>query len=229
MNEEVIKYLESNSNNDTKEFNSIVIPGGYYPMIGVRIPIIRKYAKELSKKYDLDYLLDNIKNEYYETVLLKGILIGNYKKLTLEELTKYIDYYLPLIKDWSLCDSFVVSLKITKKYKNELFKYINKCLNSKKEYHIRFGLVMLLNYYIDDEYIDKIYEIVDSVTMDEYYVKMANAWLISYLFIDYFDKTIDYYKRSNIDKWTYNKGIQKSIESYRLDNEKKDILRSIRK
>ena len=197
--------------------------------IGVRIPILRKYAKELSKKYKLDFLIKNIDEEYYEELLFKAILIGEYPKLEWTELEKYIRYYVPKIYDWSLCDTFCSGLKITKKYPKEVWKLIEEYLTSKDEFEVRFGLVMILNYYINDEYIEKIYKIINEVTLDKYYVKMANAWLISYCVIKEYDKTIEFLKNDcKVDDWTYKKGIQKSIESYRVSEEHKNELRNLR-
>ncbi|MBQ9314802.1 MAG: DNA alkylation repair protein [Clostridia bacterium] len=200
------------------------------PIIGVRLPKLREYAKSLSKKDTLEFLLENIKEDYYEEILLKGILIGLYPKLSFEEVKKYIQYYVPKIRNWALCDSFCSSLKITKKYKSEIWKTIEGYLKSSKEFDVRFALVMILNYYIEDEYIKDIFKIINHVTVDEYYTKMANAWLISYCFIKYYDETLEFYQNNcQIDTWTYHKGIQKAIESYRLTKEQKDELKKLRK
>lgn len=200
-----------------------------YKSIGVRIPIIRDYAKNLSKKYDLDYLIKSIDEEYYEEILLKGFIIGNYQNLSYDELVFYINNHLPKIKDWSMTDTFVTSLKITKKYRDELWNYLLEKLHSKKEFDVRFSLVMILNYYISDEYRDKIYDVIKSVQLDDYYVKMANAWLLSYMFINYFDDTINFIKKNNLDHWTARKGITKAIESFKISDENKIILKKIRK
>lgn len=226
--QEVKEFLLKNKDPKYKDFSLELNIYHNYKSIGVRIPVIRDYAKSLSKEYELDYLINNIEEEYYEEILLKGFIIGNYKNLTYEELIKYIDNHLPKIKDWSMCDTFVASLKITKKYKDELWEYINTKLNSTNEFDVRFSLVMLLNYYICDDYKDKIYEVIKSVKLDVYYVKMANAWLLSYMFINYFDDTIKYINNNKIDSWTLRKGITKSIESFKISDDKKIILKKIR-
>lgn len=227
--QEVKEYLLSKKDSKYYDFSLELNIYHKYKSIGVRIPIIRDYAKKLSKEYSLDYLIKNIDEEYYEEILLKGFIIGNYKDLTYDELVSYIDNHLPKIKDWSMCDTFVASLKITKKYLDKLWKYLNKKLNSKKEFDVRFSLVMLLNYYINDDYKDKIYEVIKSVKNEEYYVKMANAWLLSYMFINYYDDTINFIKKNKIDSWTLRKGITKAIESFKISVENKKILAKIRK
>ena len=225
---EVKEYLLNNRDLKYKDFSLELNIYHNYKSIGVRIPVIRDYAKHLAKQYSLDYLISNIDEEYYEEILLKGFIIGSYKNLTYDELIYYIDNHLPKIKDWSMCDTFVASLKITKKYQKELWKYINSKLKSKKEFDVRFSLVMLLNYYINDDYKDKIYEIIKNVKLEDYYVKMGNAWLLSYMFINYFDDTINYIKNNKIDSWTLRKGITKAIESYKISDDNKKILAKIR-
>jgi 3-methyladenine DNA glycosylase AlkD len=225
---EVKDYLIKNRDPKYKDFSLELNLYHKYKSIGVRIPVIRSLAKDLSKKYSLDYLINNIDEEYYEEILLKGFIIGNYKNLTYDELIKHIDNHLPKVSDWSMCDTFVASLKITNKYKNELWKYLNNKLKSKNEYGVRFALVMILNYYIEEKYKDDIYKIIESVKLNTYYVKMANAWLLSYMIIEYFDESINFIKNTKMDSWTISKGITKAIESRRITELNKDKLRELR-
>ncbi len=198
--------------------------------LGIRIPMLRNFAKDLLEKYELDYLLENIEENYYEEVMLKGMLITLKKDLSWQQLENHIIYYVPKITDWALCDIFCSGLKLSKKYLNEIWSLIKKYLKSNKEFEVRFALVMILNYFLLDEYIDEVFEIIDDVRPDKYYVKMANAWLISYCAIKYFDKTYKFLKEdSNLDVWTHNKGIQKSTESLRLTKEQKEKLRGLKR
>ena len=229
ISKEVNDYLISLSDKEYLDFTIKLNAKTDLKQLGVRIPLLRKYAKELSKKYELDYLYNNINENYYEEVMLKGFLIGEYKKLEFNELKKYILDFVPKINDWAICDTFCSSLKITKKYKEEVFELIEYFLKTNKEFQIRFSLVMLLHYYIEDEYIDRIYKIIKSVNNEEYYVKMANAWLLSFCMINYYDKTYEFLKKNELDLFTHNKAIQKSIESYRLTNKQKDELRNLKR
>ncbi len=198
--------------------------------LGIRIPVLRNFAKDLIKEYELDYLLDNINENYYEEVMLKGMLIALKKDLSWDQLERYILYYVPKITDWALCDTFCSGLKISKKYLEKLWEMIKKYLKSNEEFEVRFTLVMILNYFLIDEYIDEVFEIINKVKLDKYYVKMANAWLISYCAIKYFDMTYKFLKEeSKLDVWTHNKSIQKSIESYRLTKEQKEMLRRLKR
>ena len=225
---EVKEYLLNNSDSTYRDFSENLNICIGYRSIGVRIPVLRDYAKYLSKNYSLEYLIKNIDEEYYEEILLKGFIIGNYSKLTYDELIFYIDNHLPKIRDWSMCDTFVASLKITKRYLNELWDYLIKKLDSNEEFIVRFSLVMLLNYYIKDEYKNKIYTVIKNIKNDKYYVKMANAWLLSYMFINYFDDTIKFINQNKLDNWTIRKGITKAIESHKITDDKKRILVKIR-
>ena len=231
MNFEVVvknKLLEHADEKYIEFTKSLAVGNEESKRIGVRIPILRKYAKELSKNYDLDFLIQNIDEEYYEELLLKAILIGEYSKLSWDELEKFIRYYVPKIYDWSLCDTFCSGLKITKKYYKEVWKLILEYLNSNREFEVRFALVMILNYYINDEYIEQIFEIINRVDLDKYYVKMANAWLISYCVIKQYGKTFDFLKNDcKVDEWTYKKGIQKSLESFRVSEANKAELKKL--
>ena len=224
---EVKEYLLSNKDIKYKDFSQDLNISKEYKSIGVRIPLIREYAKKLAKEYSIDYLINNIDEEYYEEILLKGFIIGNYRNLTYDELTNYLDNHLEKIIDWSMCDTFVASLKITKKYLDELWPYLLNKLKSNKEFTVRFAIVMILNYYINDDYKDKVYKVILSIKNDDYYVKMATAWLISYMFINYFDDTIKFISNNKIDSWILKKGLTKSTESLRLNSDQKKILGKI--
>ncbi len=197
-------------------------------IIGVRVPVLRNYAKELSKKYEIEKLLKQIDNEYYEEIMLQGMLIGLIND-NIENIQNKIKEFVPKIDNWAVCDVFCAGLKITKKYKKEMWQFLQRYLKSSKEFEIRFGIVMILDYYIDEEYLEKDFEIFDSITSKKYYVQMAVAWAISIACIKFYDRTIKYLKESKIDKFTYNKAIQKSIESYRITDKQKEELRKMKK
>ena len=226
--QEVKDFIEKHKDQRYLDFSEGLKTVSKKKRFGVRIPILRDYAKKLSNEYSLEYLMNNIMEDYYEEVMLKGFIIGNYNQLSFEEFAKYLDYFIPKITDWSICDTFVASLKITKKYHSEIWKYLKNKLDSNDEYTIRFCLVMIINYYISDDYKSDIYKIIDNINLDKYYVKMANAWLISYMLMSYFDESIKFITESNIDNFTKRKGITKAIESYRLNDEQKRVLRKIR-
>ncbi|MDD3054060.1 MAG: DNA alkylation repair protein, partial [Endomicrobiaceae bacterium] len=127
------------------------------------------------------------------------------------------------------CDIFCGELKITVKNEDIIWNFIQKYLKSKKEFELRFAIVIILGYYLTDEYILKVFPIFDRIKHDGYYVKMAVAWAISNAFIKYPKETMQYLKKSSLDDWTYNKALQKITESFRVDKKTKEIIRSMKR
>lgn len=227
MEQEIREKLFELADTKYKEFHSKLCPSTEN-IIGVRVPILRNYAKELSKKYEIGELLKQIGNKYYEEIMLQGMLIGlNKDDFTVIE--KQIKQFVPKINNWAVCDVFCSGLKITKKYKDKMWNLIHEYLSSNKEFEIRFGVVMILDYYIEKEYLESIFEIFDNITSTDYYVQMAVAWAISIALIKFYEDTVKYLRTANLDDFTYNKAIQKAIESYRISDEKKLFLKGIKK
>lgn len=205
-----------------KNFHSGLCPG-VNNIIGIRIPVLRDYAKKIKGQVDIS----SISNDYYEEVMLKGMLIGLEKKLDFEKISNFI----PLINNWAVCDTFCAGLKQIKNNKEKMWDFIQNYINSKKEFEVRFAVVTILDFYIDEQYIDRVLELLKTVKHEGYYAKMAVAWAYSFCFIKFFEKTkneFESFDKNNIDKFIYNKSIQKSIESYRLTNEQKNILKSMK-
>lgn len=227
MKQKIKKELKSLADEKYKEFHSGLCPGTEN-IIGIRVPVLRNYAKKLAKEYDIKYLLGNIDDEYYEEIMLQGMLIGLEKDKNIKNILNDMEKFIPKIDNWAICDVFCAGLKFTKKYMNELWEFIQKYLNSDKEFENRFAIVMILDYYITEEYLEKIFEIFDNIKSEKYYVQMAVAWAISICLIKYYERTINYLKTAKIDKFTYNKGIQKALESYRITDERKKELRKMK-
>lgn len=227
MKHQIKEKLFELAEQEYKKFHSGLCPGTSN-IIGVRVPVLRKYAKELAKEYEIKELLKQIDNQYYEEIMLQGMLIGLAKE-DLKTTQKQIKEFVPKIDNWAICDTFCAGLKVTKKYKKEMWNFIQSYLKSDKEFEIRFGVVMILDYYIEEDYLEKDFEIFDSITNQDYYVQMAVAWAISICFIKFYDKTIKYLENANLDKFTYNKALQKAIESYRITQEKKILLKNMKR
>ena len=209
-----------------KEFHSGLCPN-IDNIIGVRVPDLRKMAKEIAIQ-DYEKFLLQAQDDYYEELLLQGLVIG-YAKISIEDTFKYLKKFVPKINSWAVCDTTCSNLKITKKYMNEVWEFLEQYINSKNEYEIRFALVMYLNYFLTDDYIDKILRKIDKIKNEEYYVQMAIAWLISYAYIKQKEKTEKYLLDNNLDKFTLNKSIQKICESYRVSVEDKEKLKKLKK
>ena len=225
---DIEKTLYSLQDKKYQEFQKGLCPG-VVNIIGVRIPELRKLAKELLKNYSSKELLENINDNYYEELMLQGMVIGGAKE-DINTILKYVKEFVPKIDNWAVCDTFCTSLKITKKYKKEMWKFIQEYLKSDKEFELRFAIVMILGYFIDEEYLEKDFKIFNNIKSDKYYVKMALAWAISICVIKYYDRTVKYLEKEAIlDDFTYNKAIQKARESYRLSKEQKDFLNTLKK
>lgn len=218
------RYLFSKQDKKYVEFISSLCNTCKKPMIGVRLPILREYAKQLAKQ-DKEV---TFKDEYFDEIMLHGFYIA-YRKTDFITKCKQIDEFVPLIDNWSVCDSFASTLKFIDKNRDEYYPKINKYLKSKKEFYQRFGLVVLQDHYVNDEYLDEIFRILMSVKYNGYYSLMAGAWLLSWCFIFDFKKTLDFVKHNSLDEFVYKKGIQKSLDSYRVSDSDKQTLRKLLK
>lgn len=196
-------------------------------ILGVRLPILRKLAKQIANGNWQEYM-KSVQNEYYEEVMLQGMVIG-YVKADIEELLSYVREFIPKIDNWAVCDSFCGGLKFTKTNRPRVWNFIQPYLSSTKEFEVRFGIVMLLDFYVDEVYIDRVLEMLDGVNHDGYYVKMAIAWAISICYIKFPEITTKYLKNNKLDDFTYNKALQKIIESLRVDKETKRIIRNMKR
>ncbi|NFN18520.1 DNA alkylation repair protein [Clostridium botulinum] len=227
MNNQYIKEkIFELSDSKYKEFHSKLCPNTNN-IVGVRVPILRNLAKEIAKGNWIDYL-SQPENEYYEEIMLQGMVIG-LAKMDIYERIKYIEEFVPKIYNWGICDTFCAGLKCFKSNKEKGLKLLNTYLDSQKEFELRFAIVLLLDFYIVDEYIDRVIEILDNIHHDGYYVKMAVAWAISICYIKYPEKTKTYLKDNKLDDFTYNKALQKITESYRVDKDEKIIIRNMKR
>ena len=189
-------------------------------IIGIRIPILRKFAKDNKEKINLNEIHCN----YYEEIMLRGMLIGMQKNLDLEEIKRFIS----LIDNWAVCDTFCTGLKQVKNNKGEFLKFIKPYLKSSKEFEVRFAVVILLDYYIEDNYIDFILNELSKIDSEKYYINMAIAWCYAECFVKYYEKTLEFFKEVELNKFVRNKSIQKATESYRLTNVQKEVLRKLK-
>lgn len=189
--------------------------------LGVRLPILRDIAKRVAKENA------SFEIKYYEEKLIYGMAIG-YSKLSIDEYIERLKAFVPMIDSWGVCDSVCSTLKFTKKYQAQMLDYIKEYLNG-TEYEVRFMLVLLMDYYLDDEYIDEVLDICQKIDREEYYIKMAQAWLIATALAKHYDKTIKLIENNCLSDWVHNKSIQKARESFRITPEQKEYLKSLKK
>jgi len=219
---EFSKYLLTLADTKFRDFSTKIIVDN--SLIGIRTPILKNIAKSIFKGNYKEFL-KVCKPTNYEEKLIYGLIIGNIKEFN-KETIKYINKYSKMINNWALCDLFCSNLKFVKNNKKEVFKYILDNINSNNLWIRRLCFVLLLDYYIESEYIDIIFELCDTYNTNDYYVEMSVAWLISICYIKEKDKTIKYLDNNKLNDFTYNKTIQKIIESKRVTKEEKNILRN---
>ena len=222
----IIDKLLENQDLQYKDFSSKLIPNiDKNKVIGVRVPIIRKIAKEIK---DFDYIeefLKELPHQYQEENILHGIVLSlKYKDIDilLDKLDKFLEY----VDNWAITD--IISPKLFKKYPDKVYEHIKIWISSEHEYVIRFGVVSLLQFYLDENFRKEELELVKSINSDYFYVKMAIAWFYSFALIKQYDDTIKYFEDKVLDKWIHNKSIQKAIESYRINDNIKEYLRELR-
>lgn len=209
-----------------RDFHSSLIPTvSKDTIIGVRVPAMRKLAKEIAKTGAAMEFMSDLPHEYYEENTLHGILIGQVAKTPAEALD-YIDKFLPYVDNWATCDS--MPPKIFKKDLGLVRKTVLPWLKSDETYRVRFAIVTMLTSLLDDEFETTDLELIAAIDSDEYYIKMAVAWYFSFALIKQYDDTIGLIESKKLDKWIQNKSIQKAVESYRIAKERKDYLRSLK-
>ena len=209
-----------------KEFHGKLIMSN--ELIGVRTPELKRIAKIIARSNYEEFFKEN-KHELYEENLVHGLVLG-YLKLGFNELKQLVDEFIPYIDNWAVCDMTVTNLKVYKKNKTKdiVFNEIKSYISNNNPWINRFGYVLLLEYFIEEKYIDEIFELSENY-QDEYYVKMAIAWLISMCYIKHKGRTLTFLKKHKLDVWTHNKSIQKIIESSRVSDEDKIMLRGLKR
>ncbi len=209
-----------------REFHKSLVPG-VENIIGVRLPNIRGIAKKYSNTNEGFDFIGSLPHTYYDENMTHGLIIGFLKRDRVE-IRSYIDKFLPYVDNWAVCDSFVSCLKTFFKNREFAFEFLEKQLGTDEVYRIRFALVSFLNYYMDDEYIDRVLDYTVSVKNDDYYVKMAQAWLVSVGIAKQYSKTVRLLSEGVLPPWVHNKSIQKSNESFRISKETKEYLNSLK-
>ena len=193
-------------------------------IIGVRTPALRKFAKAFGKTEDAKEFLKVLPHQYYEENNLHGLLIEQMKDY--DQCLIELERFLPYIDNWATCD--LLSVKIVKKYLDTFIKEVYRWIDSDQAYTIRFGIGMLMRYYLDDEFRMEYPEKVTAVQSEEYYVNMMRAWYFATALAKQYDQILPFIEEQRLDIWTHNKSIQKAIESYRITPEQKTYLRTLK-
>ena len=194
-------------------------------IIGVRTPELRKLAKEIIKENDYEAFLNDLPHKYFDENQLHAFIISEIKDYDrcLDEVSKF----LPYVDNWATCDQ--MSPKVFKKNHDKLIDNITKWIKSKETYTIRFGIGMLMQHFLDEDFKVEHLKLVANIKSEEYYVNMMRAWYFATALSKQYESAIKYIENNSLDVWTHNKTIQKAIESYRITDKQKEYLRSLKK
>ena len=208
-----------------RDFNSKLIPTvKKEDMIGVRTPELRKYAKKLLKEEGVEDFLHSLPHKYFDENQLHAFIISEIKdfKFCIDELINF----LPYLDNWATCDQ--LSPKIFKKYRNDLLPHIYEWLKSDKTYTVRFGIGMLMEHFLDEDFKTEYPEMVAAVRSEEYYINMMTAWYFATALAKQYESILPFIEGNKLDTWTHNKSIQKAIESNRISAEQKNYLKGLK-
>lgn len=212
-----------------KKFTEALNPG-VENVLGIRVPALRKLAATIAKENWQSYL-DTADTFYMEERMLQGMVISCLKMKDVEAYLALVAKFVPLINSWSVCDTFDFCGKqrFIDKNKERVWHFLESWMRSEREYEIRFGVVMMMAHYIDETYISKVLQWMDRIHHEGYYVKMAVAWALSVCYVKFPHETMIFLKNNHLDDFTFNKALQKIVESYRVSTGDKDMIRSMKR
>ena len=223
--EEIRKQLHALQDKEYRDFQSKLIPtAGEDTFIGVRTPELRKFAKELSKRDDIGIFLDDLPHRYFDENQLHAFILSVEKDY--ERCMAGVERFLPYVDNWATCDQ--MSPKIFKKHRQELIKKIEEWIGSGRTYTIRFGVGMLMEHFLDEDFKPGYPDMAADIRSEEYYVNMMTAWYFATALAKQYEVILPYIESRRLDAWTHNKAIQKALESYRITKEQKEYLRSLK-
>ncbi|EJP23203.1 DNA alkylation repair enzyme [Lachnoanaerobaculum sp. ICM7] len=208
-----------------RDFNSKLIPTVDKSLfIGVRTPELRKYAKQLAKREDIEEFLHSLPHKYFDENQLHAFIVSEIKDF--KSCVDKVNEFLPYVDNWATCDQ--LSPKVFKKYHKELINYIEIWLKSDKVYTVRFGIGMLMEHFLDEDFDISYLETVSNIRSDEYYVNMMIAWYFATALVKRYESVLPFIENRRLDIWTHNKAIQKAVESYRISTERKTYLKELK-
>lgn len=219
------KTLLSMSEEKYRDFQSKLMPTvPKEKIIGIRTPLLRKFAKEFSKTPQAEEFLKNLPHYYYEENNLHAFLLE--KMTDFDECAKAVTNFLPFVDNWATCDS--MSPKVFGKHKAELLEYTEKWLSAEDTYSVRFGIKMLMEHFLGEDFKPEYPKRVAKIKSEEYYIRMMQSWYFATALAKEYDAVLPFIENKKLEKWTHNKAIQKAIESYRITDEQKAYLRKLK-
>ncbi|HIY45434.1 MAG TPA: DNA alkylation repair protein [Candidatus Borkfalkia excrementipullorum] len=226
--EETLAELSAMKDEKYRVFNERIVNVPSGTSIGVRTPMLRDYAKKFVKREDFSFdELFQWPNDFYEIRLLKCLCVG-YAKVPFAEKEELIEKCLPVIDGWGVCDLFCATLKEVEKHREEFLPNIERYIAMGTEFSQRFGYILLLGCYMEEEYLPVIFRLLGEAKTECYYTYMGAAWLLAEVLVKFYGEGVRYLKEGALDGRTKNKAIQKARESFRLTDEQKNYLKSLK-
>ena len=231
MRGRIIEELRKSADTEYKAFHSRLIPGyDAERLIGIRVPVMREIARKIAADTYGDFrgYLNELREcqkaeRYYEENMLYGMIVG-YAKTEWDEFCKLTESFIPMIDNWAVCDSCVSTMKSIRKDREAYHAIVRRHLASKREFEKRFAVTILLDHYIDEEYIGIVLDDLRDVDCSQYYTMMAVAWCAAECYLKFPEKTEPLLAERSFDAVTQNKTISKIRDSYRISREEKDRL-----
>ena len=223
---DIYKELISLQDKGYRDMQITIIPSvAPDSIIGVRTPALRALAKDISKRDDLSSFLNDLPHKYFEENQLHAFILSGMKDA--DECIKLVDKFLPYVDNWATCDQ--MSPKVFKKHKGLLLEYVDEWIKSDHTYVKRFGIGMLMEHFLDEDFKTSYLTKVSKIRSGEYYVNMMTAWYFATALAKQYDATLPYIEKQKLDIWTHNKSIQKAVESYRITPEQKEYLKTLKR
>ena len=223
MSNFVLKSLLSMQDTEYKAFHSKLMPTISPDLvIGVRVPLLRKFAKGFAKTEEVGKFLNSLPHKYYEENNLHAFIIQQEKDF--DSALEYTKAFLPYIDNWATCDMF--RPKVFGKNPEKILPEILSWLSSDKPFTVRFGIGLLHSFFLDENFSPEFLDIVSKIRSDEYYVNMMVAWYFQTALVKQYSFAIPYITEKKLPKWVHNKTIRKAIESFRITKEDKEYLKT---
>ena len=225
LTDEIRQELFANQDEKYRELQKKIIPSADpESVIGVRTPILRSYAKQLVKREDVFDFLNDLPHRYFDENQLHAFILSEMKDY--DACMAALEAFLPYVDNWATCDQ--MSPKVFKKHKDELLVHVWEWMKSAHTYTIRFAIGMLMEHFLDADFDLKYPKTVAKIRSTEYYVNMMIAWYFATALAKQYDAVLPFIEERRLDDWTHKKAIQKSIESYRINDEQKAYLRTLK-
>lgn len=226
ITDEIRKELKKLQDNGYREMQVTIIPTlEADSIIGVRTPALRQLAKEFAKREDISEFLTDLPHKFFEENQLHAFILSGMKDA--ESCIRLVDEFLPYVDNWATCDQ--MSPKVFKKHKQLLLEYVDKWIRSEHTYVKRFAIGMLMEHFLDEDFKTSYLTKVSKIRSEEYYVNMMIAWYFATALAKQYEDTLPFIEKQKLDKWTHNKSIQKAVESYRITQEQKEYLKTLKR